>query len=448
MALIFLKTIDGVQPLWVEHGQIIDPDNLPGAVRAQMGDPLMMKLCRLTIPALLNFLDACGCDIAGLKKMSKQGILGFITDNWEHLVEDVHRMAHPTDPIVMDASGATVQVATASASASDEASSVEASKGEGYVELKSESKPVEHLKWTDDDEKRLTILLKLNSNPMGFSVDSDKLAELIEKKGKVQLSKLPPSLVAGSSPVSIGEGEKEVMITIPTLNGTFKLKCCYFVGMTGSDVNQLLETVLHGVDLSLFRLKVSNAPSYIQKYDNIDNYIDEKSSLELVPAVRGGGKVVAVKKKMEKVSVFKNKLDEKAKVLNDHTLEDVAVMEHKISVFLQDIDAKGAPDAIESLINGLGIEHLEEMKNYMDTTTSGGTATRIRFLSPVMFGEPMKKIVRVSETCEHLKESCAVCLNYAITKASVDTSYTLKSLREVVEKYLNQRIGARDTMEL
>ena len=95
MALVFLKTTNGVQPLWVENGQIIDPQNLPDAVRAQMGDPLMMKLCRLTVPALLNFLDVCGCETIGLKKTGKQSILDFIADNWEDILRNVHLMAHP-----------------------------------------------------------------------------------------------------------------------------------------------------------------------------------------------------------------------------------------------------------------------------------------------------------------------------------------------------------------
>ena len=110
----------------------------------------------------------------------------------------------------------------------------------------------------------------------------------------------------------------------------------------GADVNKLLETALYGVDLSLFRLKVSNAPSYIQKFDNIDNYIDVNSSLVLNPAVRRGGKSALVKKKMEKATMLKNKVDEKANISSDHTLPDVTVMEQKLSKFIQDIETAHA----------------------------------------------------------------------------------------------------------
>ena len=447
MALVFVKTADNICPLWIEQGQIINPENLPDEVEIEF---LMTKLTAMTVPTLVRFLDDCGLNLINKKQWAKKDILSFIRERWGEILQNARLLAHPIVlRRVAEEVGAHVDTA-GSASATADLPLVKVFEGEGYKLNEPDAKlsnPVEHLTWTADDERRLAVLWKLNSNPMGFNVDSDKLAELIEKKGKVQLSLLPSSMVNGSTTVSGGkeDGDKTVVITIATVNGTMKMNYRYTSGTSGDDVFKFLGTVLFDVDLSLFRLKVSNAPSYIQKFDSIANYLDENSSLELIPAMSGGGKATVVKKKIEKASGLKSKLDEKAKVANDHTLPDVAVMEHKISMFIQDIDT-GASNAIEKLIEQLDAKTLQDISEYLDSN-SAVSDVKLKGIASLIFGDPMKQIVIVNQTCHHIQESCAVCLNYAFTKASADdTAYTMKSLRGVVEKHLNQKIGAQSAL--
>eukprot|EP00438_Fugacium_kawagutii_P029054 Skav235198 [mRNA] locus=scaffold5470:27077:28042:+ [translate_table: standard] len=199
----------------------------------------------------------------------------------------------------------------------------------------------------------------------------------------------------------------------------------------------------------VFKLKHCDTASYLYDYEPVfASFSGQAYRVELVVSMRGGVKPTAVKKKMEKTEMLKKKVQEKAAVVNEHPIAEVALVEQMLGKVVADAEKSGS-DAIDGLIALMNIQSIEEILTYLDEHVAHSMDTKIRAISCKVFGEHMEKIVKASETFDHLKESCAVILNFAFAKASTEKQgYNMKSFRVVLEKHLNQKIGSRDANDM
>lgn len=158
--------------------------------------------------------------------------------------------------------------------------------------------------WSEQDEKRLTILRRLNPPDAVVKVDYDRLWALEEKKRQSQLD----FLIVEGEVINIneeGDNTKPMSLTVPTLNGTANMVFNYVSGMTGADLFKALDDF--GLSIDLFQVKFANGVSILQDFDSLEAH--GQHIFQIVPMLRGGG--VGVRKSSLKANVKNMAMREK-----------------------------------------------------------------------------------------------------------------------------------------
>eukprot|EP00438_Fugacium_kawagutii_P015717 Skav235340 [mRNA] locus=scaffold520:884694:886121:+ [translate_table: standard] len=165
----------------------------------------------------------------------------------------------------------------------------------------------------------------------------------------------------------------------------------------------------------------------------------------IIIKMRGGGtgadKSAKVLKNKLKTRGFLDQLKAKKEVPICQELPELKEIEKKIADF--HISACASPfNAMENMLIGLDLDTLNGVKTDLKTNGSGSAEGKLKVVASKLFGEKMVKLLEYKKSIDDLTEQANFAIQHCYSLASEqDESFTIKQLKNGIDKALNQKIG-------
>eukprot|EP00435_Cladocopium_sp_Y103_P064667 s1970_g26.t1 len=450
MALLFLKTNDGMRALHVTSGMVLDLNRLDEHDITDDKTKLEQLLFGMSNDQLRKTLQALEFRVSS--RMKKEDFVQCFLRRWDEIKSNaliIHAINEAREfvasvPLASSSSGA--DVATDVPSASAEAHVFE---GKGY-KLADDAPAVSESDddWTQVEEVMLRKLLKANQG--AIKVDSDILDMLLKKKFDVQSKKVPSEL--DGTDLNEKDGHKfTAKISIPTISGSITVNYHYSGGTSGEELFQCLEEKT-GLNHNTICLMIPMGNSRLFKYDNLANYLSEENRYmaEVRPILYGGGKTTKKEQlKQEKVKVSSAKFVEKKASIDITSLgsiADVKEAEKELGVFLDGI-AGDSMGTLKSLVAKLSLEDTQYTMEVLEKSTNADY--KLQRISCIMMGQHSNAVAKMNANMTTVVDAISSAFSYGFAKTMADNSdFTIAGLKKIVEQSYQRKLGKQDALDM
>ena len=192
-----------------------------------------------------------------------------------------------------------------------------------------------------------------------------------------------------------------------------------------------------GFEMQDYNLRLGT--SYAQKHECLADWLDDGSTLELIPKLAGGGKPKV------KSTHFQKAMADSASLVGRSAKEVVLVnaIETRIAE-LTGACATDAKSAFKVLINRLSLDECNELQRLFDNLGGGTTEAKMKKLAPHLFGKEGVKLVEMIDEMHSVQDSMLNAVMYAYHNATeVDNvPFTLASLKAQINSFRDRKQGA------
>ena len=172
--------------------------------------------------------------------------------------------------------------------------------------------------------------------------------------------------------------------------------------------------------------------------------LHEVKKVVITTSIKDGGfrNPKVVKKLMSKEERLQTAKVEASKIKSTGgKIDFVATADKVLSDFFTLAESSPA-DAIEESVKKLSEEEITSCLEAVSGNCGGTTAFKLCHLSRYIFGESIRKVIDLNASTAAIVETCRLTMEMAYDKGIEDGSVSMPWIRQILNDYLNRRIGA------
>ncbi|CAL1149183.1 unnamed protein product [Cladocopium goreaui] len=456
MALLFMKTDNGMRALHVTSGMVLDLNRLDEHDITNDKGKLVSLLENMKNDQMHKTLEALEFNVPS--RMKKADYVAFFLRHWDEIKSNAlilqtineAREFVASIPLASSSSGADAGAETGVPSASATAHVFE---GKGY-KLEDANTSVSSEcgdEWTQIEEVMLRKLLKANQGAV--KVDSDILDKMLKKKFNVQCKKVPNDL-DGTDLNEKNENKFTAKIYIPTISGSVVVNYHYSGGTVGEELFQVLEEKT-GLNHNTICLMIPMGNSRLFEYDNLANYLSEENryTAEVRPILFGGGKAVKKEQvKQEKAKVSGAKFAEKKASINIASLSSIVSIkeaEKELGNFLDGI-ATDSMGTFNSLVSKMSLEDTMFATEILQKNSNADY--KLQKIAFIMMGKHSNEVAKMNADMTTVTEAIVSAFHYGpygFAKVMADnTEFTIGTLKKIIDQSYQRKLGKQDALDM